>query len=122
MNTAITVSYILIVCLILASGTVRSYKGLASWMQDNTKATHTRYASSLLHTATFLTRKMNCTKGPGIECPEPKDFLLERLGTVIQQETTDIAVSVAFAIGVAFLNLILYLLPMPRCIRMKFRD
>ncbi|XP_063705688.1 ATP-binding cassette sub-family G member 5 [Culicoides brevitarsis] len=122
MNTGIIVTYILCVCLILASGSVRSYKGLTPWLQDYSKGIHTRYSSSLLHSATFLQRPMNCTKGPGVECPEPKDFLLERLGVVKSQETTDIAVSVAFAIGMAFFNLILYLLPMPRCIRMKFRE
>lgn len=122
MNTGIVVTYILCICLILASGSVRSYKGLAPWLQDYSKGIHTRYSSSLLHSATFLSRKMNCTKGNGVECPEPKDFLLERLGVVKPQETTDIAVSVAFAIGMAFFNLILYLLPMPRCIRMKFRE
>uniref|UniRef100_A0A182K5T6 Uncharacterized protein n=1 Tax=Anopheles christyi TaxID=43041 RepID=A0A182K5T6_9DIPT len=122
MNAAIATSYILIVCLTLASGTIRSTKGLPGWLQENAKGVHTKYASSLLHTATFLGRKMNCTPANGIVCPQPADFLMERLGRPNPQETTDIAASIAFALGLCAFNMILYLLPMPRFVRRKFRE
>src|SRR5690349_57658 len=67
-NAAIAVAYIICVCVTLASGTVRSYKGLSPWLQENTKGTHTRYASSLLHSAIFLSRRMNCIPKNGIVC------------------------------------------------------
>lgn len=121
-NAAIAVSYILCICLALASGTVRSYKGLAPWLQTNVKGIHTRYASTLLHSATFLSRDMNCVAKNGIICPTPADFLYDRLGKADLQETTDIAASIAFAVGLAAFNMILYLFPTPRCIRRKFKD
>lgn len=85
-NTVIAVSYILAISLALASGTVRSYKGLQPWLQENTKATHTRYASMLLHSVVFLARPMNCTHNSttfastSVVCPVPADYLFERLG------------------------------------------
>uniref|UniRef100_A0A182VZ54 ABC-2 type transporter transmembrane domain-containing protein n=1 Tax=Anopheles minimus TaxID=112268 RepID=A0A182VZ54_9DIPT len=122
LNAAIATSYILIICLTLASGSIRSTKGLPGWLQENAKGVHTKYASSLLHTATFLGRKMNCTPANGIVCPQPADFLMERLGRANPQETTDIAASIAFALGLCAFNMILYLLPMPRFVRRKFRE
>ncbi|XP_058119502.1 ATP-binding cassette sub-family G member 5 [Anopheles ziemanni] len=122
LNAAIATSYILIICLTLASGTIRSTKGLLGWMQDNAKGVHTKYASSLLHTASFLGRKMNCTPANGVVCPLPADFLMERIGHSSAQETTDIAASIAFALGLCAFNMILYLLPMPRFVKRKFRD
>lgn len=70
----------MVISLALASGTVRSFKGLQPWLQDNTKGTHTRYASSLLHSIAFQSRKMNCTPTASVICPKPSDFLHERLG------------------------------------------
>uniref|UniRef100_A0A1Y9H1Y7 ABC transporter domain-containing protein n=1 Tax=Anopheles dirus TaxID=7168 RepID=A0A1Y9H1Y7_9DIPT len=122
LNAAIAASYILIICLTLGSGTIRSTKGLPGWLQDNAKGVHTKYASSLLHTVTFLGRKMNCTPANGVVCPAPADFLMERLGRANPQETTDIAASIAFALGLCAFNMILYLLPMPRFVRRKFRE
>lgn len=80
MNVGVVVSYLLCISVILASGTLRSYKGLQPWLQENTKGTHTRYASTLLHSYVFLSRPMNCTIGKNIDCPAPADYLLERLG------------------------------------------
>lgn len=80
-NAAIAVTYILVISIALASGTVRSFKGLQPWLQDNTKGTHTRYVSSLLHSIAFQSRKMNCTPTASVICPKPADFLHERLGT-----------------------------------------
>lgn len=99
-----------------------SFKGLSPWLQDNSKGVHTKYASSLLHTTIFHARPMRCQPGPGTVCPTPADFLLERIGKAHPQETTDIAASIAFALGLCAFNMILYLLPMPRCVRRKFRD
>jgi ATP-binding cassette, subfamily G (WHITE), member 5 (sterolin 1) len=120
-NAAIAVSYIICVCVILASGTVRSYKGLTPWLQENTKGTHTRYASSLLHSAIFLSRRMVCVPKNGVTCPSPREFLYDRLGAH-PNEVTDISIAIAFAVGIAAFNMIVYLLPMPRCVREKFRD
>lgn len=122
LNAAIAVSYIVCVTVILASGTVRSYRGLSPWLQENTKGIHTRYASSLLHSAIFLSRRMNCIPKSGIVCPAPREFLYDRLGKSDPNEITDISISIAFAIGMAAFNMIVYLIPMPKCVREKFRD
>ncbi|XP_073815211.1 ATP-binding cassette sub-family G member 5 [Musca autumnalis] len=121
-NAAIAVTYILVISIALASGTVRSFKGLQPWLQDNTKGTHTRYASSLLHSITFQTRNMNCTPTASVICPKPADFLHERLGLADPDETIDVVASCAFAVGLAAFNMLLYMFPMPRCVRQKFRD
>ncbi|XP_065371681.1 ATP-binding cassette sub-family G member 5 [Calliphora vicina] len=121
-NAAIAVSYILVISIALASGTVRSFKGLQPWLQDNTKGTHTRYASSLLHSIAFQTRTMNCTPTASVICPKPADFLHERLGLADPDETIDVVASCAFAVGLAAFNMLLYMFPMPRCVRQKFKD
>jgi ATP-binding cassette, subfamily G (WHITE), member 5 (sterolin 1) len=121
-NVAVAVSYIICIMITLSSGTVRSYRGLTPFMQENTKATHTRYVSSLLHSAIFLSRRMNCIPKNGITCPSPKEFLYERLGRSDPNEVADMSIALAFAVGFAAFNMIIYLLPMPRCVRNKFKD
>lgn len=122
-NAAIAVSYIVCVTVILASGTVRSFKGLTPWLQDNTKAIHTRYASSLLHSAIFLTpHRSSCIQRNGVVCPSPREFLHDRLGRSDFNETVDCSIAVAFAMGIAFFNMIVYLISIPRCLREKFRN
>lgn len=121
-NAAIIVSYIFCVCLALASGTVRSFKGLQPWLQENTKATHTLYASLLLHSAVFSSRHMNCTPGGMIVCPSPFEYLFERFGRSAPQENIDMAASIGFAIGFIAFNMLLYLIPVPSFIRRKFKN
>ncbi|XP_030370769.1 ATP-binding cassette sub-family G member 5 [Scaptodrosophila lebanonensis] len=121
-NAAIAVTYVLVISIALASGTVRSFKGLQPWLQDNTKGTHTRYASSLLHRIAFQSRKLNCIPTASVICPKPADFMHERLGLPDPDETIDVAASCAFAVGLAAFNMLLYLFPMPRCVRQKFKD
>lgn len=122
MNVAIIVSYIFCVCLTLASGTVRSFKGLQPWLQENTKSTHTRYASTLLHSAVFLSRPMNCTEGGAITCPQTSEYLFERLGRAAPQENIDMAAAIGFAVGFIAFNMLLYLLPVPNFVKRKFKD
>lgn len=121
-NVAIIVSYIFCVSIALASGTVRSFKGLAPWLQENTKGTHTKYASTLLHSAVFLSRRMNCTPGGVTVCPLTSEYLYERLGRAVPQENIDMAASIGFAVGFIAFNMLLYLIPVPSFIRRKFKD
>lgn len=121
-NVAIIVSYIFCVSIALASGTVRSFKGLAPWLQENTKGTHTKYASTLLHSAVFLSRRMNCTPGGITVCPLTSEYLYERLGRAVPQENIDMAASIGFAVGFIAFNMLLYLIPVPSFIRRKFKD
>lgn len=72
--------------------------------------------------ATFTERDMNCDAKIGITCPIVSEFLHDRVGRANPNEIVDIAASIAFAVGMAAFNMFLYLLPMPRCIRRKFRD
>lgn len=111
-NAIVAVSYIISLSVVLGSGTVRSWKGLPSILQDNAKGTHSRYASELLHSAIFLSRRMQCVPKNNITCPSPKEFLLERIGFQnFTNELTDISIAFAFAVGLACFNMIIYLLP-----------
>lgn len=127
-NIAIIVSFIFCVCLALASGTVRSFQGLQPFLKEGTKAIHTRYASTLLHSAVFLIRPMNCTPGiivsrlENVVCPSAHEYILERFGRVDPQVNSDMAASIGFAIGFIAFNMLLYLIPVPSFIRRKFKD
>lgn len=111
-NVIIAVTYILCLSIILGSGTVRSNKGLPAILQDNAKGTHSRYASSLLHSAIFLSRRLLCVPKNGAKCPSPKEFLHERLGMSGQpNEPTEMSICIAFAFTLAFFNMIVYLFP-----------
>lgn len=81
-NAVVAVSYILCLSLTLASGTVRSFKGLQPWLQENTKGTQTRYASMLLHSTFFLTVGQNDCGGliNNLDCPSPTEYVLQRMG------------------------------------------
>lgn len=121
-NVAIIVSFIFCVCLALASGTVRSFKGLQPWLQENTKAIHTRYASTLLHSAVLFTRDMNCTPNVNRVCPVAEEYFFERLGPGVKQQNIDVVAAIGFAIGSIAFNMLLYLIPVPNFIRRKFKD
>lgn len=121
-NVVIIVSYIFCVSIALASGTVRSFQGLAPWLQENTKGTHTKYASTLLHSAVFLSRRMECIPSEKTVCPLTSEYLYERLGRAVPQENTDMAASIGFAVGFIAFNMLLYLIPVPSFIRRKFKD
>lgn len=80
-STMIAVSYILCVSLILASGTVRSFKGIQPWLQENTKGTHTRYASMLLHNTFLLSNGQDdCVPSNEWTCPNVTEYILQRMG------------------------------------------
>lgn len=121
-NVAIIVSYIFCVCLALASGTVRSFEGLQPWLKKNTKAIHTSYASSLLHSAVFAGRRPNCTPSRIVVCPSVSQYLAARLGNADPVVDYDMAASIGFAIGFIAFNMLLYLIPVPSFIRRKFKD
>lgn len=121
-NVAIIVSYIFCVCLALASGTMRSFKGLQPWLQDNTRAIHTRYASRLLHSAVLSIPPMNCTPGGIVVCPSVAEYFDDRFGDKEHQENNDMAASIGFATGFIAFNMLLYLVPVPNFIRRKFKD
>lgn len=70
-NVVVIVGYIICLSITLASGTVRSFKGLQPLLQLQTKATQTRYASQLLHNILYSS---NSTDGVDSE------YISERLG------------------------------------------
>lgn len=78
----VAVSYILCLSITLASGTVRSFKGLQPWLQENTKGTHTRYSSMLLHSKFFFSTGQGDCGGLNndLDCPSPTEYVLQRMG------------------------------------------
>lgn len=135
-NTTIAVSYLLVVSLTLASGTVRSFRGIQPWLQENTKATHTRYAALLLHAALFggsggglranatttTTAAFDVGGGSGGGGADAVEYVAERMGRTYAADHVDLVVAVAFVCGLAVLNMLLYVLPLPKHILRKFRE
>lgn len=139
-NTTIAVSYLLVCSLTLASGTVRSFRGIQPWLQENTKATHTRYAALLLHAALFGSGggqqlaasgassmlgdggAQLVTAGATSSSDAAAEYVAERMGRGYSADHVDLALAVAFVVGVALVNMLLYLLPLPKHIVRKFRD
>lgn len=145
-NAMVSVSYILGVSLTLASGTVRSFKGIQPWLQENTKGTHTRYASMLLHSTFFLSGGQgDCGGGLNnidVDCPSATEYVLQRMGrseskvffiyrcvpdeinkifVLLLQDHFDLIAAFAFVLGMYVLNMILYSFPLPKQVQKKFR-
>jgi hypothetical protein len=78
------------------------------WLQENTNGVHTKYASLLLHSATFLSRKMNCTATPTTVCQSPAEFLHERLGQADPQVIFNLFVNTFIALSSAVFYLIVF--------------
>lgn len=133
-NATIAVSYLLACSVTLASGTVRSFRGIQPWLQENTKATHTRYASLLLHAAMFGSGAsvnasskagelvVDVSGGAAAAGDAAAEYVTERMGRTYAADHVDVAVAVAFVIGLALVNMILYLVPLPKHIVRKFRE
>lgn len=121
LNAAITVVYILGLCLMMSSGTLRSYKGLSGWLQDNSKALHVKYASQMLFNSIFLSHQSTCVPSARTACPNIKEFVFDRVGKD-SQNNTEIIVALAIAVGLAIFNMIVYTIPLPRFVQRKFKE
>lgn len=126
-SAAIAVTYLLCVSLTLASGTVRSFRGIQPWLQENTKVTHTRYAALLLHAALFGEGVSGGANGEdaavgGAAVTAAEDWVTERMGRTYGADHLDVAIAVAFVCGLALVNMLLYLVPMPKHVERKFVD
>lgn len=121
LNTAITVVYILGLCLTLASGTLRSFKGLSGWLQDNTKVLHMKYTSQMLFNAIFLSHQSTCVPSSRTLCPNIKEYVFDRVGKD-SSNNTEIIVALAIAVGLAIFNMIIYTIPLPRFVQRKFKE
>lgn len=121
LNAAITVVYILGLCLMMSSGTLRSYKGLSGWLQDNSKALHVKYASQMLFNSIFLSHQSTCVPSARTACPNLKEFVFDRVGKD-SQNNTEIIVALAIAVGLAIFNMIVYTVPLPRFVQRKFKE
>ena len=121
LNTAITVVYVLVLCLMMASGTLRSFKGLSGWLQDNSRAIHLKYVSQMLFNSMLLSHPSTCVPSSRVTCPSVKDFVYDRVGKD-SQNNTEIIVALAIAVGLAIFNMIIYTIPLPRFVQRKFKD
>lgn len=134
-NATIAVTYLLAMSVTLASGTVRSFRGIQPWLQENTRATHTRYASLLLHEAMFGGARLTSDNGTsdliidvttagassGLAAAAD-EYVTERLGRTYAPDHWDCGVAVAFVCALALLNMVLYVLPLPKHVVRKFRE
>ncbi len=137
---------IAIVYLLLGSATLKAYNGMPSALAHLTYATQTRYAGAVLHRAEFFNRsslvelpwlndngvEIACSRsqfGFGCRYINGTHFLAEKYGFASGAKLDDffdvwfnVGVSVVFAVGLFFVNLLLYVIPLPAFVKAKFRE
>jgi len=137
---AITVLYMTLLSLVVASGAIRSLKNLPYWLAMVTTALPTRYASLALNQLVINSSSLSylrynesftCTPGQVSELcryPDGKTYLIERFTregeNIIEvlDVNLNLLISLAFAVGLIILNSVLYLLPLPARVKAKFRE
>lgn len=135
---AITVLYMTLVSLVIASGAIRSLKGLPYWLAAVSTALPARYASLALNQlAIDVPASLNLHYNESFACPgipelcrypDGRSYLIERFtreGENISEVLNvdlNLLISLAFAVGLSILNSVLYLLPLPARVKAKFRE
>jgi len=135
---AITVLYMSLLSLVIASGAIRSLKNLPYWLTMVSTALPTRYASLALNQLVVDTPILsNLPYNESLACPgsaefcrypDGKTYLIERFtreGENISEVLNvdlNLLISLAFAVGLIILNSVLYLLPLPARVKAKFRE
>jgi len=135
---AITVLYMTLLSLVIASGAIRSLKNLPYWLAMVSTALPTRYASLALNQLVVDTPIFsNLPYNESFTCPgvpelcrysDGKTYLIERFtreGENISEVLNvdlNLLISLAFAVGLIILNSVLYLLPLPAKVKAKFRE
>lgn len=138
MTGAITVLYITLISLLIASGAMRSLRNLPEWLAALSTALPTRYASLALNQlaierpATQNLAYDENTVCPGIKelCryPDGRTYLIERFTregenlSKVLNINLNLLVSLVFSLGLIILNSVLYLLPLPARVKAKFRE
>ncbi|XP_058792756.1 ATP-binding cassette sub-family G member 5 [Phymastichus coffea] len=135
---AITVLYVVLVTLVIASGSLRSLRMLPDWLSAVSTALPNRYASLALNQlAIEMDNFKNLNYNDTITCPGIPDlcrykdgnaYLRERftkeaenISQVLNVEL-NLLISLAFSVGLIILNSVLYLLPLPATVKAKFRE
>ncbi|XP_054275102.1 ATP-binding cassette sub-family G member 5-like [Macrosteles quadrilineatus] len=141
-TAALASLYISLVCLVFASGALRSYRGLSDWLVYLTYGTQARYAGAFLSSQLFshvggVTQ--NCTSADdstkdlwSLTCryPDGASYITERYGRdssefhlsdIIDTEF-NLSIAFAFPVSLAIANCLLYLVPLPAFTKAKFRD
>uniref|UniRef100_A0A1B6C953 ABC transporter domain-containing protein n=1 Tax=Clastoptera arizonana TaxID=38151 RepID=A0A1B6C953_9HEMI len=143
-KAAVASIYIAVICLILGSGALRSYRGLSEWLVYITYATQTRYAGAFLARQLFgaiaavplencaSTGESSSYDGDVFTCryPDSAAYITERYSrdtgefnlSEILNEDFNLSIAFAFPISLAIVNCLLYLIPLPAFIKAKFRD
>ncbi|XP_051172307.1 ATP-binding cassette sub-family G member 5 isoform X2 [Leptopilina boulardi] len=134
---AITALCVILASLLIASGTMRSFKNLPEWIVAFSNGLPTRYASLVLNKIAldnfeFENLPYNETKNcPDIDkdsCryPNGKQYLIERFtrdGEInVFNLQLNFLLSLAFSLGLIIFNSILYSLTLPGRLKRKFRD
>ncbi|KAG8278090.1 ATP-binding cassette sub- G member 5 [Homalodisca vitripennis] len=140
-TAALASLYIAIVCLVLGSGSLRSYRGLPDWLMYLTYGTQTRYAGAFLSQQLFSHASVvaeNCSMPEdatnrtwSLTCryPDSVAYLKERYGrensefylSDILDSEFNLSLAFAFPISLAIANCLLYLVPLPAFTKSKFR-
>ncbi|CAH0391652.1 unnamed protein product [Bemisia tabaci] len=136
-------AYIMVICLIIGSGILRSYRGLSEWLLYLSYGTQVRYASPYLNRQIFgdghlsiLNPIGNCSTSESFNekfvChfQDGDSYLAERFshesGIVSKSDFLDLEMNLIityiFPLTLAVLNCLLYLIPLPAFVKAKFRE
>lgn len=135
-TAAITVLYFTLISIVIASGVLRSFRGLPDWLYSVSTALPSRYASLALNQlAIDMSNFDNLPYNETIACPGPEElcryengrsYLKKRFTIDDNLQVLDVdlnlLISLAFSVGFVIFNSVLYLLPLPASIKIKFRE
>ncbi|OXU21078.1 hypothetical protein TSAR_015316 [Trichomalopsis sarcophagae] len=137
MSAAIAVLYVMLVTLVVASGSLRSIRNLPDWLGVVSTALPGRYASlGLNQLAMQMSSFKNLNYNDSITCPGIQElcrypdgdtFLKERFMRETDRTeplavNSNLIITLAFSVGLVILNSVLYLLPLPATVKAKFRE
>ncbi|EEB19458.1 ATP-binding cassette transporter, putative [Pediculus humanus corporis] len=144
LTAGLTSCTITILTLVLGSGNLKAYSGLAEWLTYLTYCTQTRYLGSFLiheylwsgHVDLPFSEKHTCRNKTHhgdadtwlCRFNSGQEYLRERFARdndVYLQLLTDpnlnLSICLGFSVGLIFLNCVLYLVPLPGFVKAKFR-
>lgn len=135
---AITSLYVILVSLLIASGAMRSFKNLPEWLVAVSSGLPIRYASITLNKLVLDSPELqNLSYNETINCSGNKEFCRYPVGKAYLSErftregesqsnvlsvNLNLFVTLAFSAGLIIFNSILYTLPLPARLKVKFRE
>ncbi|XP_014216572.1 ATP-binding cassette sub-family G member 5 [Copidosoma floridanum] len=138
MNAAITLVYLTLATLAVASGSLRSLRSLPDLLGSLSTALPGRYASLALNQlALEVDAFKNLNYNDSVTCPGSQELCRYKDGYAYLRERftketentlqvlnveLNLLISLAFSVGLVIFNSVLYFLPLPATVKAKFRE